>query len=51
LAIGYQAADALTPVALAIKLRATLDDLTALYGPHPTISELPFMAARAAASA
>jgi pyruvate/2-oxoglutarate dehydrogenase complex dihydrolipoamide dehydrogenase (E3) component len=46
LAMGYQAADALTPVAVAIKLQGTIDDFTTLYGPHPTISELVFIAAR-----
>jgi pyruvate/2-oxoglutarate dehydrogenase complex dihydrolipoamide dehydrogenase (E3) component len=46
LAMGYQAADALTPVAVAIKLQATIDDLATLYGPHPTVSELAFIAAR-----
>jgi dihydrolipoamide dehydrogenase len=50
LAIGTQAADALTPVALAIRLRATVAALATLYGPHPTISELPFIAARTALS-
>ena len=48
LAVGYQAADALAPVAVAIKTGATIDALASLYGPHPSISELPFMAARAA---
>ena len=48
LAIGVQAADALMPVALAIRTRATVATLATLYGPHPTISELPFIAARAA---
>ena len=48
LAVGYQAADALAPVAVAIKTEATIDTLASLYGPHPAISELPFMAARTA---
>ncbi|MDE0630617.1 MAG: NAD(P)/FAD-dependent oxidoreductase [Caldilineaceae bacterium] len=48
LAVGYQAADALAPVSVAIKTKATIDTLASLYGPHPSISELPFMAARAA---
>ncbi|MCY4079895.1 MAG: FAD-dependent oxidoreductase [Caldilineaceae bacterium] len=48
LAVGYQAADALAPVAVAIKTKTTIDTLASLYGPHPSISELPFMAARAA---
>lgn len=48
LAVGYQAADALAPVSVAIKTKTTIDTLASLYGPHPSISELPFMAARAA---
>ena len=48
LAVGHQAADALAPVAVAIKTEATIETLASLYGPHPAISELPFMAARAA---
>ena len=48
LAVGYQAADALAPVAVAIRTKATIETLASLYGPHPAISELPFMAARAA---
>ena len=48
MAVGYQAADALAPVAVAIKTKTTIDTLASLYGPHPSISELPFMAARAA---
>ena len=48
LAVGHQAADALAPVSVAIKTEATIDTLASLYGPHPAMSELPFMAARAA---
>jgi pyruvate/2-oxoglutarate dehydrogenase complex dihydrolipoamide dehydrogenase (E3) component len=47
LAVGPHAADALAPIALAIQMNATLDDLASLYGAHPTVSELAFMAARA----
>ncbi len=48
LAVGYQAADALAPVAVAIRTEAMIETLASLYGPHPAMSELPFMAARAA---
>ena len=48
LAVGYQAADALAPVAVAIRTKTTIDTLASLYGPHPSVSELPFMAARTA---
>lgn len=48
IAVGPHAADVLAPVALAIQLEATLDDLAALFGAHPTISELAFIAARGA---
>lgn len=47
-AVGPHAADALAPVALAIQMRASLDDLAAVHGAHPTVSELAFMAARSA---
>lgn len=46
LVVGPHAADILAPVALAIQTGATLDDLAAVYGAHPTGSELTFMAAR-----
>lgn len=48
LAAGPQAADILAPVAVALKLRAHVSDLAALYGAYPTLSELPFAAARLA---
>ena len=48
LAVGYQAADALAPVSVAVRTKTTIDTLASLYGPHPSISELPFLAARAA---
>ncbi len=44
--VGAYAADLLAPVALAIQLEAELADLASLYGAHPTMSELVFMAAR-----
>jgi pyruvate/2-oxoglutarate dehydrogenase complex dihydrolipoamide dehydrogenase (E3) component len=47
LAVGPHAADVLAPIALAIQMNATLDDLASLYGAHPTVSELAFVAARA----
>ena len=45
-AVGRYAADVLAPVALALHLKATLDDLAYVWGGHPTLSELVFMAAR-----
>lgn len=47
-AVAPHAADVLTPVALALALEATIDDLAAVYAAHPTLSELGPMAARAA---
>ena len=47
LAVGAHAADVLAPIALAIQVSASVDDLALLYGAHPTVSELAFMAARA----
>jgi dihydrolipoamide dehydrogenase len=46
LAVGAHAADVLAPVALAIQLGATLNDLAGIYTAHPSISELVFAAAR-----
>ncbi|HIP72301.1 MAG TPA: NAD(P)/FAD-dependent oxidoreductase, partial [Anaerolineae bacterium] len=48
-AVGPHAADVLAPVALALEKDATITDLAAIYPAHPTLSELVFMAARAAA--
>ena len=45
-AVGPHAADVLAPVMVAIKAKMTLDDFGNLYGAHPTMSELAFMAAR-----
>jgi len=50
LAAGFHAADLLAPVALAIQLKASLDDLAVLGAAHPTISELAFLAAESAAA-
>lgn len=47
-AVGVHAADVLAPVALAVQQAASIDDLTSLYGAHPTLSELAFTAARLA---
>jgi dihydrolipoamide dehydrogenase len=47
-AVGSHAADVLAPVALAIQLNASLDDMASLYPAHPTVSELAFLAARMA---
>jgi dihydrolipoamide dehydrogenase len=50
LAVGFHAADLLAPIALAIQLKASLEDLTAVGAAHPTISELAFLAAEGAAT-
>lgn len=47
-AAGSHAADTLAPLALALRLGATVGDLSALYVGHPTASELLFAAAREA---
>jgi dihydrolipoamide dehydrogenase len=47
-AFGPHAADVLAPVAVAIQLGATIEDLAATGGANPTISELAFLAARKA---
>lgn len=47
IAVGPHAADVLAPVALALQLNATVDDLAAPGGANPTLSELAFMAAQA----
>ena len=38
--------DVLAPVALAIQLHTQVDALQTIYAPHPTISDLAFVAAR-----
>jgi dihydrolipoamide dehydrogenase len=45
-AVGSLASDMLAPVAVAIRAGLTLDDLAAVSPAHPTLSELPFLAAR-----
>ncbi|WP_420631447.1 dihydrolipoyl dehydrogenase family protein [Candidatus Leptofilum sp.] len=45
-AVGPHAGDVLAPVALAIQVGASLDDLASIFATHPTLSELPFAAAR-----
>lgn len=47
-AVGPHAADLLAPVALAIELGATMEQLGAVFGAHPASSELAFIAARRA---
>jgi dihydrolipoamide dehydrogenase len=47
-AVGPHAADVLAPVAMAIQMHATLDELAAVSGAHPTISELAFLTAQSA---
>jgi dihydrolipoamide dehydrogenase len=47
-AVGPHAADVLAPVAVAIQMNATVDDLAPIFAAHPTLSELPFAAARLA---
>jgi dihydrolipoamide dehydrogenase len=44
--VGPNAADILAPVALAIQSGLVMDDLATVFGAHPTLSELPFLAAR-----
>lgn len=46
LAVGPHAGDVLAPVALAVQVGASLDDMAAIYAAHPTLSELAFAAAR-----
>lgn len=45
-AVGPHAADVLAPVAVAIQLNATLDDIAPVFAAHPTLSELALAAAR-----
>lgn len=47
-AVGPHAADVLAPIALALQLKATVAQLGAVFGPNPAITELAFIAARAA---
>ncbi len=47
-AVGPHAGDVLAPVALAIQVGASLNDLAAIFAAHPTLSELAFSAARQA---
>lgn len=46
LAVGRNAADSLAPIAMAIKTGASINDLAEMQGPHPNISELPYITAR-----
>ena len=48
IALGPNAADVLAPVAVALQLKATLNQMAEIYAPHPSLSELSFIAARAA---
>ncbi len=50
-AVGPTAADSLAPVALAIRLRATAEQMAEVAPAVPTVSELPFIAAREAVRA
>lgn len=47
-AVGPHAADVLAPVALALQLGASLEHLAPVFAAHPAITELAFVAARAA---
>lgn len=47
-AVGHHAADLLAPVMVAIHTGMTLREFAALYAAYPTLSELPFSAARSA---
>ena len=46
MALGTHAADVLTPLTIALQLHATVDQMAEIYAPHPTLSELAFIAAR-----
>ena len=46
LAAGRDAAGVLAVIAVVIKLNGTIEDLVDMQGPHPTLSELPYIAAR-----
>jgi dihydrolipoamide dehydrogenase len=46
MALGSHAADILTPLTIALQLHATMDQMAEIYAPHPTLSELAFIAAR-----
>jgi dihydrolipoamide dehydrogenase len=46
MALGSHAADVLTPLTIALQLHVTVDQLAEIYAPHPTLSELVFIAAR-----
>ncbi len=48
MALGSHAADVLTPLTIALRLHATADQMAEIYAPHPTLSELAFIAARSA---
>ena len=45
-AVGLHAADVLAPVAVAIQMKAGLDEISPIFAAHPTLSELVFTAAR-----
>jgi dihydrolipoamide dehydrogenase len=47
LSVGDHAADVLAPIALAVQMGASIDDLAASSFAHPTLSELVTLAARA----
>jgi pyruvate/2-oxoglutarate dehydrogenase complex dihydrolipoamide dehydrogenase (E3) component len=42
-AVGTQASEVVTILALAIKMKAKLSDLRTFWGAHPSISEVPFL--------
>ncbi|WP_129671411.1 FAD-dependent oxidoreductase [Candidatus Chloroploca sp. Khr17] len=46
LAVAPAAAEILAPIAMAMRAGMQLRDLAAIYGPHPSVSELAAMAAR-----
>jgi dihydrolipoamide dehydrogenase len=47
-AVGPHAADVLSPLAIAIQFKGHIDQLAAVYAAYPSLSELPFVAAREA---
>ena len=48
-AVGADANNLLAPIAVAIRMNGSVQDLASVYGAHPTVSELAFVAARKAA--
>ncbi len=47
-AVGPHAADVLSPLAIAIQFKGQIDELASIYAAYPSLSELPYIAAREA---